>query len=72
MIAGDFNLIYKDEDKNNCNYNRAMIGYFNKFIDDLALKKIRLYGRKYTWSNQQEVATTVKLDIFGGMGGDFP
>jgi hypothetical protein len=26
MIAGDFNLIYKAEDKNNSNYNRAMMG----------------------------------------------
>jgi exonuclease III len=26
VIAGDFNLIYKDEDKNNANYNRAMMG----------------------------------------------
>lgn len=26
MIAGDFNLIYKDEDKNNTNYNRVMMG----------------------------------------------
>jgi hypothetical protein len=24
VVAGDFNLIYRDEDKNNANYNRAM------------------------------------------------
>jgi hypothetical protein len=26
MIAGDFNLICRAEDKNNANYNRAMMG----------------------------------------------
>ena len=24
MVAGDFNLIYKDDDKNNYNYNRVI------------------------------------------------
>jgi len=62
MIAGDFNLIYKDEDKNNVNYNRAMMGRFRRFINDLALKEIPLHGRKYTWSNQQDSPTLVKLD----------
>jgi hypothetical protein len=28
MLAGDFNLIYKDLDKNNNNFNRAMMGRF--------------------------------------------
>jgi hypothetical protein len=50
IIAGDFNLIYKAEDKNN-NYNRAMMGCFRRLIDDLGLKDI-LHGRRFTWSNQ--------------------
>jgi hypothetical protein len=62
MIAGDFNLIFKAEDKNNSNYNRAMMGRFRRLIDDLALKEIPLHGRKFTWSNQQESPTLVKLD----------
>jgi hypothetical protein len=33
-----------------------------RFIDDLALKEIPLHGRKFTWSNQQESPTLVKLD----------
>jgi len=60
MIAGDFNLIYKDEDKNKSNYNRAMMGRFRRFINDLALKKYlsmvrNLHGRTckihLPWSN---------------------
>jgi len=62
LVAGDFNLIYRDEDKNNSNYNRAMMGRFRRFINDLALKEIPLHGRKYTWSNQQDSPTLVKLD----------
>jgi len=62
MVAGDFNLIYRDEDKNNANYNKAMMGRFRRFINDLALKEIPLHGRKYTWSNQQNSPTLVRLD----------
>jgi hypothetical protein len=62
MLTGEFNLIYKVEDKTNSNYNKAMMGQFRRFIDDLALKEIPLHGRKLTWSNQQESHTLVKLD----------
>jgi hypothetical protein len=62
MLARDFILIYKDEDKNNANFNRAMMGHFRKLINDLSLKELRLHGRKYTWSNQQDSPTLVKLD----------
>jgi hypothetical protein len=62
MLAGDFNLIYKAEDKKSSNYNRATMGRFRRFIDDLALKEIPLHGCKFTWSNQQESPTLVKQD----------
>jgi hypothetical protein len=62
MIAGDFNLICRAEDKNNANYNRAMMGQFRRLIDDLALKDVPLHGRKFTWSNQQASPTLVRLD----------
>jgi len=54
MIAGDFNLIFKDSDKNNANLNRVMMRRFRGLIEDLALKEIPLHGRKFTWSNHQE------------------
>jgi hypothetical protein len=62
VIAGDFNLIYRTENKNNTNYNLAMMGQFRSLIDDLALKEIQLLGRKFTWSNQQANPTLVRLD----------
>jgi exonuclease III len=58
-IVGDFNLIYKEEDKSNDNINRAMMSRFRRFINDLALKEIPIHGRKFTWTNNQ---VSVKLD----------
>lgn len=63
-LAGDFNLIYKADDKNNSNINRAMMGRFRKFINDSAIKELPLIGRKYTWTSSSTAAspTLVKLD----------
>lgn len=60
--TGDFNMIYCSEDKNNDNINRAMMGYFCCFVNDMELKEIPLLGRRYTWSNKREAPTLVKLD----------
>ena len=62
-VLGDFNLITSEEDKNNGNLNRAMMGRFRRLINDLELKELSLHGRKFTWSNQQDSPTLVKLDI---------
>jgi hypothetical protein len=39
LVAGDFNLIYREEDKNNGNLDRAMMGRFRRWLNDLALKE---------------------------------
>jgi hypothetical protein len=44
MVAGDFNLIYKDEDKNNTNLDRAMMGRFRRWINDMAVTEVPLHG----------------------------
>jgi hypothetical protein len=51
LIGGDFNLIYRDEDKNNTNLDRAMTGRFRRFKDDMAIKEIPVHGRKCTWTS---------------------
>jgi len=61
-VLGDFNLICKDEDKNNANLNRAMMGRFRRTLDDLALKELPLTGRKYTWMGGGTHPTLSKLD----------
>ena len=62
MLAGDFNMIYCAEDKNNDNINRAMIGRFHRFANDLELKEIPLLGRRYMWLDEREAPTLIKLD----------
>lgn len=47
-IASDFNLIYRSEDKNNDNLDKAMMGRFWKLLNDLELKEVHLLGRRYT------------------------
>ncbi|KAJ1255933.1 hypothetical protein BS78_K130600 [Paspalum vaginatum] len=62
VIADDFNLIYQAANKNNNNLNRAMMGRFRCFLDNLELKEITLLGRKFTWSNERDNPTLVRLD----------
>jgi endonuclease/exonuclease/phosphatase family metal-dependent hydrolase len=64
LVAGDFNLIYKDEDKNNNNLNRVMMGRFRRWINDIAVTELLLHGPKFTWSSSPSSAspTLVRLD----------
>lgn len=62
LITGDFNLIYRVEDKNNANLDRAMMGRFRRMINDLELHEIELLGRRFTWSNERAALTSVRLD----------
>jgi hypothetical protein len=41
-VFGDFNLILNEEDKNNPNLDRVMMGRFRKWADDMVLKEVRL------------------------------
>jgi hypothetical protein len=59
---GDFNLIYKADDKNNLNLNRRLMGRFRAALDECELLEICLQNRKYTWSNEREHLTLVRLD----------
>jgi len=62
LFARDFNLIYQAAEKNNTNLDRAMMGRFSRFLDDMEAKEIPLLGRKYTWSNERSSPTLVRLD----------
>lgn len=61
-VVGDFNLIYQDQDKNNTNLNRRMMGRFRRVINDLALHELHLNGRSFTWSNGWDNPTLERLD----------
>jgi hypothetical protein len=50
---GDFNLIYKGQDKNNTRVNRWLMNRFRKTLNNLEVKEIHLIGKRYTWCNRQ-------------------
>lgn len=62
LILGDFNLIYKASDKNNLNLNRRLMGKFRAALDACELMEICLQNRKFTWSNERDNPTLVRLD----------
>lgn len=75
MIIGDFNLIYQATDKNNLNLNRRLMGKFRRTLDECELMEMTLQNRRYTWSNERENPTLVRLDRFFlqlRMGSDVP
>lgn len=62
IITGDFNLITVAADKNNLRINRRLMNAFRSKVNELELKEVYLFGRRYTWSSEQAVPTLVKLD----------
>jgi hypothetical protein len=62
LLCGDFNLIYKVEDKSNGHLNRHLMGKFHRLLQDLELSELHLHGRLYTWSNEQVHPTLESID----------
>lgn len=62
LIAGDFNLLVTQDDKSNDMVNRRMLGRFRAKLNRWELKELYLNGRRYTWSNERQVATLEKID----------
>jgi mannosylglycoprotein endo-beta-mannosidase len=62
LIIGDFNLIKDAKDKNNLNIDRRWMSRFRTALNTSNLIEIPLIGRKYTWSNEQQPPTLVRLD----------
>jgi len=61
-VCGDFNLILSETDKNNNRINRANLSRFRRTVEDLELQDLHLHGRCFTWSNEWENPTLVRLD----------
>jgi hypothetical protein len=62
LVGGDFNIIRRQEEKNNENYNDRWPFMFNTIIESLNLREISLSGRQYTWANRRAIPTYEKLD----------
>jgi hypothetical protein len=65
-VAGDFNLIVDARDKSNTRLNRRSMSMFRRCLNDLELRESNLLGRRYTWSNERDTPTMVKLDRWFG------
>ena len=62
LLAGDFNLLRRPEEKSNNNYNPRWPFIFNAIIENLNLREIALSGRQFTWASRRETPTFEKLD----------
>jgi hypothetical protein len=56
-------MIYQASDKNNLNLKRRLVGSFSHTMDRCELFEFNLQNRKFTWSNEKENPTLVRLDI---------
>jgi endonuclease/exonuclease/phosphatase family metal-dependent hydrolase len=62
LVGGDFNIIRRQEEKNNDNFNARWPFIFNAIIETLDLREIIMSGRQFTWASRREIPTYEKLD----------
>lgn len=62
LLVGDFNLIYRAQDKNNANLDFSLMRRFRNTLNRCELNEIHLQNRRYTWSNGRRRPTLVRLD----------
>jgi hypothetical protein len=55
-------MIYEATNKNNMNLNRRFMGSFRHVLNTCELFEFKLQNRSYTWSNEREDPTLVRLD----------
>lgn len=61
-VNGDFNLILSEADKSNDRIDMRNLRLFRRTVAALELQDLHLHGRAFTWSNEQERPTLVRLD----------
>jgi hypothetical protein len=64
IIMGDFNFIRSPSDRNREGGDVNDMISFDEAISNLGLVELPLKGRKFTWSNMQQVPLLEKLDWF--------
>ncbi|KAE8813338.1 hypothetical protein D1007_09491 [Hordeum vulgare] len=66
MVLGDFNMILHASEKNNANLNRRMMQRFRGFVDSHELIELYMHTRNFTWSNEWDSPTMMKIDRLEG------
>ncbi|GMI80831.1 hypothetical protein HRI_001752400 [Hibiscus trionum] len=64
IIGGDFNAYLSAEEKLGVTVNRSSIEVFRKFIQESQLVDLPMSGGSFTWSNNREPPTFIRLDRF--------
>lgn len=62
LILGDFNQIWRAQDKNFCRLNRQLMSTFNSVVEDLELREVHLNGCAFTWTSARERPTLEKIN----------
>lgn len=62
FLCGDFNMIYRAQDKNNDCLDRRCMRRFRSFLNQARLEEISMVGRMYTWSSERDRPTLELLD----------
>ena len=62
FVCGDFNMIYRAEDKSNGRLNRRAMRRFARFLNEQLLSELFLQGRLFTWSSEREHPTLERID----------
>ncbi|GMJ14120.1 hypothetical protein HRI_005081200 [Hibiscus trionum] len=63
-LGGDFNLFLDQEEKLGLSMNVHLIDVFRDFIFEAELMDLSLVGGKFTWCNNRDPPTFVRLDRF--------
>jgi hypothetical protein len=53
FLCGDFNMIYRAQDKNNGRLDRRCMRRFRALLNRAHLDEIDMIGRRFTWSNER-------------------
>ncbi|GMI84395.1 hypothetical protein HRI_002108800 [Hibiscus trionum] len=64
VLGGDFNAIVGMEEKQGLSWNYAAMETFRSFIQKAKLVNLPMSGGAYTWSNNRDPPTHVRLDRF--------
>jgi hypothetical protein len=62
LILGDFDLVYKEDDKNQGRLNKRFMLSFGRAINHLEIRELNLMERKYTWRNNHSSPTLTRID----------
>jgi len=69
LICGDFNMIYRAQDKNNDRLDHRNMARFRRFIDSVQVQEINMVCRSFSWSNRRDRPTLELLDrAFASVG----